>query len=243
MAVSAVTMKDGTMKADSKGIKRLPRVTLSGRIAEEIREAVLSGAFPLGSQLNEMDLAEKFGVSRGPVREAMQRLIQEGLLHSEPHRGVFVPELTDTDLSDVYYVREAIEGAAVQRIMARQDRKDIHLALMKIAKQMEKTVTQGSWLQVADIDLAFHRELVEAAGSFRLSRMYATVQAETKLCMHMLMGGYRSSKALVEEHELLANLIAGDDVAATLRELSRHFGDPIRILRKANAVRQGSEAA
>jgi len=140
-------------------------------------------------------------------------------------------------------VREAIEGAAVQRIMARQDRKDIHLALMKIAKQMEKTVTQGSWLQVADIDLAFHRELVEAAGSFRLSRMYATVQAETKLCMHMLMGGYRSSKALVEEHELLANLIAGDDVAATLRELSRHFGDPIRILRKANAVRQGSEAA
>jgi DNA-binding GntR family transcriptional regulator len=231
------------MKANSSEIKRLPRVTLSVRIAEEIREAILSGAFPLGSQLNEMELAEKFGVSRGPIREAMQRLIQEGLLHSEPHHGVFVPQLTDMDLSDIYFVREAIEGAAVRRIMARPDRMDIHRTLMSIAKEMEATVAQGSWMQVAEIDMAFHRALVEAAESFRLSRMYATVQAETKLCMHMLMGGYRGSKALVEEHELLANLIAGDDVKAALQELSRHFGNPIVILRKANAARQGSEAA
>ena len=243
MAFSTATMKDENMKADSRGIKRLPRVTLSVRIAEEIREAILSGTFSFGSQLNEMDLAEKFGVSRGPIREAMQRLIQEGLLHSEPHRGVFVPELTDTDLSDIYFVREAIEGAAVKRIMARADRGDIHRLLLNIVRRMETAIAAGSWTQVAETDMEYHRELVEAAGSFRLSRMYTTTQAETKLCMHMLMGGYRGSKALVEEHERLAALIAGDDVSATLRELSRHFGDPILILRKANEVRQGSEAA
>jgi len=243
-ATSRETKKDELMKADSREIKRLPRVTLSVQIAEEIRKAILSGAFPLGSQLNEMDLAEQFGVSRGPVREALQRLIQEGLLHSEPHRGVFVPELTDTDLADIYFVREAIEGAAIKTIMARTDRKDVHRALTDVAKKMGEVVDGGgSWMQIAELDMVFHRELVEAAQSFRLSRMYATVQAETKLCLHMLMGGYRSNMALVQEHELLADLVVGDDVQAALQELSRHFGDPIRILRKARAARLGSEAA
>lgn len=231
------------MKANSKEIKRLPRVTLSMRVAEEIRASILSGTFALGSQLNEMELAEKFGVSRGPLREAMQRLIQEGLLHSEPHRGVFVPELTDTDLMDIYFVREAIEGAAIQRIMAGADRAGVHQILRGVVRQMAEVIAQGSWMQVAELDLTFHRAIVDAAASYRLSRMYATVQAETKLCMHMLRGGYRSSKALVEEHERLADMIAGDDVKAALQELSRHFGNPILILQKAKAAKQGSEAA
>lgn len=231
------------MKTISREIKRLPRATLSVQISEEIREAILSGAYPLGSQLNEMDLAEKFGVSRGPVREAMQRLIQEGLLHSRPHHGVFVPELTDDDLADIYYVREAIEGAAIKRLMTRDDRSVIHQALMGIVAQMADAVAHGRSMQVAELDMMFHREIVIAADSFRLSRTYATVQAETKLCLHMLMGGYRGSKALVDEHRLLADLIAGDDVKAALQELSRHFGNPVMTLRKAKAVRRESEAA
>src|SRR5215218_8200290 len=71
---------------------------------------------PPGTQLNEVELASSFGVSRGPVREALQRLIQEGLLRSEPHRGVFVPVMTDEDIDDVYLAREALEAAAVRQI-------------------------------------------------------------------------------------------------------------------------------
>jgi DNA-binding GntR family transcriptional regulator len=231
------------MKNSTREIKRLPRATLSTQIAEKIREEILSGTFPLGSQLNEVELADKFGVSRGPIREAMQRLIQEGLLYSEPHRGVFVPELTDSDLVDIYYVRQAIEGAAIQRIMAQGQLGEIRRSLVQIVKQMERAIGRQNWTQVAELDMTYHREIVQAAKSARLSRMYATVQAETKLCLHMLMGGYRGSKALVEEHQLLADLIAGGDVRTTLQELARHFGDPILILRRANAVRQASEAA
>jgi DNA-binding GntR family transcriptional regulator len=220
-----------------KQIKRLPRVTLSTQIAEQIREAILSAAFPLGAQLNEMELAEKFGVSRGPVREAIQRLIQEGLLHSEPHRGVFVPELTDEDLADIYYVREAIEGAAIRRVMRSKKLAELHRTLISVVKLMDKAVAREDWMRVAELDMEFHREIVSAADSFRLSRMYATVQAETKLCLHMLMGGYRGSKALIEEHQLLAKLISAGNVEAALTELTRHFGNPMEILRKARLTR------
>ena len=115
-------------------IKRLTRRTLSGQLAEEIRQAILSGVFPLGSQLNEMELAEKFGVSRGPVREALQRLIQEALLVSEPHRGVFVPELNDRDLSDIFFVREAIEGSAIRRVMTSEALPEISLTLKRLVQ-------------------------------------------------------------------------------------------------------------
>jgi DNA-binding GntR family transcriptional regulator len=197
--------------ADTNTIKRLTRRTLSGQIAEEIRQAILSGVFPLGSQLNEMELAEKFGVSRGPVREALQRLIQEALLVSEPHRGVFVPELNDRDLSDIFFVREAIEGSAIRRVMKSEALPEVSLTLKRLAV-----------------------------------RMYATVQAETKLCLLMLRGGYRGSAALVEEHRRLADIIASGNVAAAVDELPKHFGDPVRIMHKANAARErgsSSEAA
>ena len=95
---------------------RIPRVTFASMVGERIRSNIIDGTLPPGSQLNEVELASSFGVSRGPVREALQRLIQEGLLRSEPHRGVFVPVMTDEDIDDVYLAREALETAAVRRI-------------------------------------------------------------------------------------------------------------------------------
>ncbi|MGK9168396.1 GntR family transcriptional regulator [Inquilinus limosus] len=224
-------------------VKQLKRTTLSGQVSEQIRASILDGTFPLGSQLNEMELAASFGVSRGPVREALQRLIQEGLLRSEPHRGVFVPELSEEDLQDIYFVRRSLELAALRRVMGLPGRAALAKRLKAIARQMEAAVRRGDWPRTAELDLEFHREMVDAAGSHRLSRGYATLQAETMLCLHKLMGGYRGNKALIEEHQLLADLVGGEDAEAALKELDRHFGDPVRTLHKANAVRQGKTDA
>ena len=92
------------------------------------------------------------------------------------------------------------------------------------------------WTAVAAADLAFHRALVEAAGSSRLSRMYDTVQAETRLCLHLLIGGYRSSAGLAAEHRRLAALAVRGDLDAALGELGRHLADPIRYLRRLGAA-------
>ena len=108
----------GPMTKADPTAEPISRTTLSGQITERLRDGILAGLYSQGDQLNEAELARRFGVSRGPLREAMQRLIQVGLLENRPHRGVFVPELTDEDLADIYFAREAIETAALGRIMA-----------------------------------------------------------------------------------------------------------------------------
>ncbi|GGE10388.1 GntR family transcriptional regulator [Aureimonas endophytica] len=221
--------------------KRIVRTTLSGQIAQQIRGAILDGTFPLGSQLNEMELANGYGVSRGPVREALQRLIQEGLLRSEPHRGVFVPELSPADLLDIYFVRKSLELLAMRRVMGKPDRASVVADLGAIVKEMTLAAGRGDWPSVADLDMRFHRRIVDEAGSERLSRSFATLQAETRLCLQMLMGGYRENAALLDEHDLLARLIAAGEAEPALAELDRHFGDPVRTLEKANALRKKQE--
>src|SRR5205085_9265531 len=76
-----------------ENLQPLALETAPERIADQVRASVLDGSLAPGTQLTEVQLAERLGVSRGPVREAMQRLIQEGLLRAERHRGVFVMEL------------------------------------------------------------------------------------------------------------------------------------------------------
>jgi len=217
--------------------RRLPRATLSVQVAERIRDDILSGALAPGAQLNEMEMALEFGVSRGPLREAMQRLIQEGLLRSEPHRGVFVPDFTEADMADIYFVRATLEAAAVRRIVAGDRRGAVAEHLTAIAEGMDRAMKAGDWGAGGELDFAYHRALVDAAGSDRLSRTYATVQAETRLCLHRLMGGYRRSEALADEHLRLARLLAAAPVEDVLAELTRHFGDPAENLRKARAMR------
>ena len=87
-------------------------------IARILREAIADGRFPPGSQLVEQELARELNVSRGPLREAMQRLTQEGLLVGHRNRGLFVMELTEDAVRDMYLAREAVECAAVRRIVA-----------------------------------------------------------------------------------------------------------------------------
>ncbi len=212
--------------------QRLSRVTLSGQVAEQLRDDILAGALLPNAQLNEKELALAFGVSRGPLREAMQRLIQEGLLRSEPHRGVFVVEISEPDLADIFFVRIAIESAAVKQLVTSRNTETISSQLSQISEKMDNAVRAKRWKDGSELDFEFHRTLVDAAGSNRLSRTYMTVQAETRLCLHRLMGGYRRSEDLAEEHFRFADTLNNGDLEKALDELSRHFGDPVAIMRR-----------
>ncbi len=210
----------------------LPRITLAAQIAERLRSSILSGSLGPNLQLNEKILALEFGVSRGPLREAMQGLIQEGLLRNEPHRGVFVSALEEDDLNDVYIVRRALESAAVEQIVNEGDRVSVSRALHDIAERIDKAVRAHRWKQGGELDFHFHRALVDAANSKRLSRTFATVQAETQLCLHRLMGGYRSSEDLAAEHFELAELLATAPLPIVLQKLNQHLADPVEAFQR-----------
>ncbi|MCR9257858.1 MAG: GntR family transcriptional regulator [Alphaproteobacteria bacterium] len=210
------------------------RATLSVQIAERLKADILSGRHAPGSQLHEVELARAFDVSRGPLREAMQRLVQEGLLRSAPHRGVFVPEITEADILDLYFVRAVLEKAAARQVCGTDRHGTVAATLRDLADAMDLALSQGDHRGASELDFDYHRTLVDGAESERLSRSYATVQSETRFCLHYLMGGYRSPADLAEEHHRLAAVLATGDPDAVGAELDAHFGDPKRNLDRLN---------
>jgi DNA-binding GntR family transcriptional regulator len=224
-----------TAKSTPTGISR---ATFASMVGERVRSSIIEGELPPGSQLHEVELAASFGVSRGPVREALQRLIQEGLLRSEPHRGVFVPIMTAEDVVDIYLAREALEGAAVRRIIATQRSATAYKALDRVVRRMEAAEKAEDWKTLASRDLDFHTALVAAAESPRLERMFTTVISETRLCLSMLTSELKGRDFLVQEHREISDKIRDEDTRRAMAALTEHFDAAVVTLRRRGAGAQ-----
>jgi DNA-binding GntR family transcriptional regulator len=190
-------------------------------IADRLRAEILDGAFPADAQLSEMELARQLKVSRGPIREAMQRLIQEGLLRAERNRGVFVVELDQDDARDVYLARGAIERTAAA-IVALRAHEDALVALQEIVDRLAASV-DSEWSEIITHDLAFHQTLVDAAASPRLTRMFRTLVAETRLCLIRLEPFYDGRSEVVAEHQGILDAIRSGELATIDRLVQLHM--------------------
>lgn len=213
-------------------VEPIDRQATAAIIASTIRARILDGTFAPGMQLGEAQLAERLQVSRGPVREAMQRLIQEGLLRGERHRGVFVISPGPSDVEDIYRARGAVEREAALAVV-RSRPPAVLDRLREIVTEMGSAARTGEWMSVARLDLAFHETLVEGSGSPRLVRMFRTLAAETQVCLNALEGAYPTRRPLVAEHRrLLRALIAGEEEHVTAK-LEEHFSHAVRHLSDA----------
>ncbi len=200
--------------------------TAPSKILEQIRASILDGSLAPGTQLNEKQLAERLAISRGPVREALQRLIQEGLLRSEPHRGTFVVELDADDFADIYLARRAVEHTAVIRLL-RWKGADVDAATAALdtaLHDMQAAADATDERAMISADMRFHQILVDAAGSKRLTRMYRTLVAEALLCLSSLADQHpRWRTAALPEHVELLDALRSRDEAEVLRLLDAHF--------------------
>ena len=209
---------------------RIPRATFASIVTERLRTSIVNGSLEPGSQLSEVELATSFGVSRGPVREALQRLVQEGLLHSEPHRGVFVPVLTDEDVADIYVAREALESAAIRLDHRRHGvGRGVPRRSTGSSTRWRRPRPRGTGRRSATLDLEFHVALVEASGSQRLQRMFSTVISETRLCLGVLTAA-DARDDLVQEHRQICDLMQEGETDQALAVLKKHFDDAVVTL-------------
>lgn len=195
-------------------------------IADKLRKAIGHGELKPGTQLGEADLARKLGVSRGPLREGMQRLTQEGLLVAIRNRGLFVVDMTPDDVRDMYLAREAVERAAARKILE-GGYAAAGQTLIDIVTEMAAAWTPAA---VGELDIKFHETLVRLAASPRLSRMHQTFITETRMCIHALEETYSASEVRIEEHLALATAIHEGDEARTDQLLVAHMDDAIARL-------------
>lgn len=190
-------------------------------VADRLREGILDGTFPPRTQLSEVALSQQLSVSRGPIREAMQRLLQEGLLRGERNRGVFVVELGSADVLDIYLARSAVERAAAAIVTANGTPEDFDSLQTNVDRLAE--AVDSNWLELTELDLQFHLALVSAAGSARLDRMFRTLSAETQLCIARLEPFYPGREEVVHEHQEILDAIKARDAAEVDRLVAAHM--------------------
>lgn len=219
-----------TQDPNQRGVAPIDRPSAAAQVADRLRQAILEGVFAPGDHLTESELTKLLNVSRGPIREGMQRLIQEGLLMNEPHRGIFVALLDHEDVEDVYLVREGIEREAIRYLTRSGRHRETALLLAEITAEMAEAADDEDWNRVSDADLRFHQCLVDACKSPRLSRVFSTLIAETRMCLRMLSHAYPGRNDLVEEHDELQHLIAAGDHDSAVAALDRHFSEAIDTL-------------
>lgn len=204
-------------------IAPLDRESTASIIADKLRQAIAHGELEPGAQLGEAELARNFGVSRGPLREGLQRLTQEGLLIAMPNRGVFVNNMTAADVRDTYLAREAIERVAARKIL-QGDPAAAAEALLAVVDEMADATEPAD---INETDVRFHEALVELADSPRLTRMHQTVIVETRMCVDALSDSYPHPEGRVAEHRTLAMAIESGDEQLTDKLLIAHMEDAV----------------
>ncbi|MGH3458132.1 GntR family transcriptional regulator [Aeromicrobium sp.] len=196
-------------------------------IARRLREAVATGQFQPGQQLQEASLAARLGVSRGPLREAMQRLTQEGLLVSHRNRGLFVMELDEATIRDIYMARGSVERTAIRTIVG-SGWADDAAALLQVVDAMRSYDADPTSPEVSSLDMTFHETLVALSRSPRLMLMHGTLLTQVRLCMAWMQGSYDTIENRVNEHAGIAEAILAGDADLADRLLVEHMEDGLQ---------------
>lgn len=141
-------------------------ITLVNFVHEKLREGIVSGRYPAGTRLNESQIARELNISRIPVREALVRLRESGLVMKHDRRGMFVTNLSDEEVQRINSVRIILEAEVLRLCRQRLDRRDA-ARLRALVEKMESW-RAGSQVEAAQLDIDFHRALWAAAGNPRL---------------------------------------------------------------------------
>lgn len=171
-----------------------------------LRRAILKGELKPGERLMEIALAEKLGVSRTPIREAMRKLELEGLVVMIPRRGAQVANITEKDLNDVLEVRIALEKMAIEKACQLITEEELE-ELEKTAKKFEKVIDEENVVKLAEADEAFHDVIYKASGNVRLNQVLNNLREQIYRYRVEYLKDEATRNDLIREHEMICNAI------------------------------------
>ncbi|WP_342362818.1 FCD domain-containing protein [Terrarubrum flagellatum] len=179
-------------------------------LEQEIERAVLGGELAPGQRVNEKELATRFGVSRGPVREALRGLEAAGLVEQVPNRGVFVRKLSWAEASNVYDVRAALFGYAGQLLSQRVDAAGV-AQLRGFVADMDVAVEAGDFERYVRLNFAFHEYIVRESGNAVLAEQYLGLIKQLRLYRTRNLMLADSVHASNREHHAMVDAIEARD--------------------------------
>jgi DNA-binding GntR family transcriptional regulator len=204
---------------------KLENRTLWQRVHEHLREEILAGRLPAGSELQEVALARELGVSRGPIREALGRLAAEGLVSVRPRRGAVVRALSEEEFLWSYQVREALEVMAVRLAVPRLTADDVG-RLQRLSDEMAAHADAGDVGAFFEANSAFHRTFFEVAQNPMLAEIYRQLCGQIdryRLRSLELRGDLRRS---IAEHKAILRAAKARDVERASHLVAEHIRVP-----------------
>ena len=200
-----------------------PALSMRQRIADSLRASVITGEMTVGTVYSVPALADQFGVSITPVREAMLDLAKEGLVEPVRNKGFRVRELSAKELDEITDVRLMLEPAAVASLTGKLSPETIQ-ELRTLADNIVTTAAAGNVIEYVDADRVFHRTLVELTNNNILTELVMSLRAQSRLFgLHSLAQAGTLHVSAHEHHELISAL-QGSDSAAVHAILTHHLG-------------------
>jgi DNA-binding GntR family transcriptional regulator len=208
------------LSSTTRPLKRVARTSVAESAYEAIRDSILRGRYPPGVQLVEARLASELGVSRGPVREALGRLTEEGLLVDILHRGTFVREFEAGDLVDIYNVRIGLETVAVRLMIGSG-----HSVrpLVSLVDDMRKAALADDLARLSRLEFRFHETLCELSGNPVLASVFRSISSQVQMVLSLDNASYADPQEIADEHVPLIEAIEAADERLAVERITNHI--------------------
>ena len=220
--------------------------SLTTVVQAEIERLILAGELPPGAKLTEALLAERLGVSRGPIREAFRTLEEAGLVRLEKNRGVYVRSIPFDEAMEIYDLRAMVDEAAGRALAERITPEQLK-QLRGMVEQMERLVKGGHTTSASDdyhaLNLAFHDAIVDFVGNRKLIELYRRLVKELSLFRRANLADGQQIPVSVQEHRAILKAIAAGDAGAAAAALRAHVLESKERTLKNHAPPPASAAA
>lgn len=191
-------------------------------VFESIRGAIISGVLKPEERLMEVQLAEKLGVSRTPIREAIRKLELEGLVIMIPRKGAYVADLSVKDITDVLEIRAALEGLASSLAALRITESEIE-ELNLTAQRFHQAIEADDFDGIVQMDIEFHERIFKAARNEKLLQINNNLREQVQRFRIIYIKKSNKSKELVKEHFEIAEAISNRNVEMAERIARKHI--------------------
>ena len=188
----------------------------------EIERMILDAELGMGARVNELALAARLGISRGPIREACRSLVQAGLLETHANRGFFVRKLTQREVADLYDLRAGLMGLVGKLVAERVTSEQLN-RLRGLADAMDDACAAGDTARFQDLNSEFHDALVTATDNRRLQEVYRGLAKESRLFRRRGLVSPAAMQASNSEHRTIIDAITNHDAARAASTMQDHM--------------------
>jgi len=209
------------MAAPGKSLNHIDNKPLRDRVLDALRDAIVSAELKPGEPLIELELSAQLGVSRAPLREAIQILSREGLVETMPYRGAIVRNLSRQDIEELYSLRSVLESFAVQRIIERNDAEQAG-RLRAVFESMLAAAQAGDLKAVNNIDREFHDTLIELSDHNLLVMTWSSVSMRVRQVMALRNRRNSDITRIAYNHLPIIEAIEKADETEALRLIREH---------------------